>query len=188
MFSGFLFQLNKDSDPVFKQIFSLKPSVSERVVADVVPEPEAIYSPVSEQTLSMLLVNEVKLKHLKVAELAQRSIVTLQGDNLFASGSTTVKETFIPLLHAIADALNQLPGQVLIAGHSDNLPIRSSRYPSNWHLSKARAEAIATVVKQNLTEQDRIVIEGRSDLDPIAPNTNREGRAKNRRVEIILLK
>ena len=105
MFSSFLFQLNKSSDPVFKQIFSLKPSVSKRQVTNVLIEPEVVYSPVTEQTLLMLLTDEIERKHLKVAELAQRSIVTLQGDNLFASGSTTVKQTLIPLLHRIADAL-----------------------------------------------------------------------------------
>ena len=73
---------------------------------------------------------------------------------------------------------NQLPGQVLITGHSDNVPIRSTRYPSNWHLSKARAEAVAKVVEQNLTDQNRVEIEGRSDLDPIAPNSNKEGLSK----------
>jgi type VI secretion system protein ImpK len=91
-------------------------------------------------------------------------------------------------LHRIADALNQLPGEVLITGHSDNVPIRSSRYPSNWHLSKARADAVAKIIQQNLTNPDRTLIEGRSDLDPIAPNTTRQGRAKNRRVEVTLLK
>jgi type VI secretion system protein ImpK len=184
MFSGFLFQLNRDSDPVFRQIFTLKPPVPEIVMA----EPEPIYTPIQEMTLSMLLADEVQQKNLKVTELIQRSIVTVQGDNLFASGSTTVKRTVIPLLHRIADALNQLSGQVLVTGHSDNVPIRSSRYPSNWHLSKARAEAVAKLINQNLTDQDRTVIEGRSDLDPIAPNSTRAGRAKNRRVEVTLLK
>jgi type VI secretion system protein ImpK len=184
MFSVFLFQLNRDSDPVFRQIFSLKLPVTEIVEI----EPEPIYTPVPELTLSMLLADEIELKHLKVAELVQRSVVTIQGDNLFASGSATVKRSLIPLLHRIADALNQLSGQVLITGHSDNVPIRSSRYPSNWHLSKARAKSVARLINHNLTDQDRAIIEGRSDLDPIAPNTTRKGRAKNRRVEVTLLK
>lgn len=183
MFSIFLFQLNKDSDPVFRQIFALKLPVPVPVF-----EPEPYYTPVPELTLSMLLADEIELKHLIVTELVQRSIVTIQGDNLFASGSASVKRSLIPLLHRIADALNQLSGQVLITGHSDNVPIRSSRYPSNWHLSKARAKAVARLINQNLTDQDRGIIEGRSDLDPIAPNTTRKGRAKNRRVEVTLLK
>jgi len=184
MFSIFLIQLNEDSDPVFKQIFSIKPPVPEVTTT----EPEPVYTPVAELTLSMLLANEIELKSIKVAELVQRSTVTIKGDNLFGSGSTIVNRSVIPLLHRIADSLNQLSGQVLITGHSDNVPIRSSRFPSNWHLSKARAEAVAKVIKQNLTNPDRTIIEGRSDLDPIASNSTRQGRAKNRRVEITLLK
>lgn len=184
MYSVFLFQLNKDSDPVFSQINAIKPPVPQFVAE----EPEPAYIPVPELTLSMLLTDEIDAKRLKVLELAQRSTITIQGDNLFASGSASVNRDLIPVLHRIADALNQLPGQVLITGHSDNVPIRSSRFPSNWHLSKARAEAVADVIKQNLTVPDRTVIEGRSDLDPIASNKTREGRAKNRRVEITLLK
>jgi len=184
MFSIFLIQLNEDSDPVFKQIFSIKPPVPEVTTT----EPEPVYTPVAELTLSMLLADEIELKSIKVAELVQRSTVTIKGDNLFGSGSTIVNRSVIPLLHRIADSLNQLSGQVLITGHSDNVPIRSSRFPSNWHLSKARAEAVAKVIKQNLTNPDRTIIEGRSDLDPIASNSTRQGRAKNRRVEITLLK
>ena len=184
MYSLFLFQLNNDSDPVFSQLNSIKPPVPTFVVA----EPEPSYTPVPELTLTMLLADEIDAKRLKVVDLAQRSTITIQGDNLFASGSTTVNRDIIPLLHRIADALNQLPGEVLITGHTDNVPIHSSRFPSNWHLSKARAEAVAEVIKQNLTVPDRTTIEGRSDLDPIASNKTREGRAKNRRVEITLLK
>ena len=136
----------------------------------------------------MLLADEIEFKSIRVAELVQRSTVTIKGDNLFGSGSTIVNRSVISLLHRIADSLNQLSGQVLITGHSDNVPIRSSRFPSNWHLSKARAEAVAKVIKQNLTNPDRTIIEGRSDLDPIASNSTRQGRAKNRRVEITLLK
>ncbi len=184
MYSVFLFRLNNDSDPVFTQLSAIKPPVPQFVAA----EPEPVYTPVPELTLTMLLADEIQAKKLNVLELAQRSTITIQGDNLFASGSATVNRDLIPVLHRIADALNQLPGQVLITGHSDNVPIRSSRFPSNWHLSKARAEAVAEVIEQNLTVPDRTVIEGRSDLDPIASNATAAGRAKNRRVEITLLK
>ena len=184
LFSVFLFQLNSESDPVFRQILGIKPPMSQIATPEPIYEP----APTAQVTLSMLLVDEIEKQHIKVAELVQRSTVTIQGDNLFSSGSTTVNRSLIPLLHRIADALNQLPGEVLITGHSDNVPIRSSRYPSNWHLSKARADAVAKIIQQNLTNPDRTLIEGRSDLDPIAPNTTRQGRAKNRRVEVTLLK
>ncbi len=184
MFSVFLFQLNSDSDPVFRQILDLKPPILQIAPTEPIYEP----APTPQIALSMLLADEIENKQVEVAELVQRSTVTIQGDNLFSSGSTTVTRSLIPLLHRIADALNQLAGEVLITGHSDNVPIRSSRYPSNWHLSKARAEAVAKIIQQNLSKPGRTLIEGRSDLDPIAPNTTRQGRAKNRRVEVTLLK
>jgi type VI secretion system protein ImpK len=89
------------------------------------------------------------------------------------------------LFERIAAALNQLPGQVLVSGHSDNQPIRSLRYPSNWHLSKDRAENVlrqlATTVKPT-----RLGSESRADAEPVADNGSAEGRARNRRVEITL--
>ncbi|NOQ16864.1 MAG: type VI secretion system protein TssL [Methyloprofundus sp.] len=184
IFSAFLYQLNQNSDPVFKQVFAIKPPVAEVTQ----PEYEPLYTPVQEVTLSMLLADEITHNELKVVELVQRSTITISGDNLFSSGSTTVKQSLNPLLYKIAETLNQLTGEVLVTGHSDNVPIRSARYPSNWHLSKARADAVANIIKQNLIDPSRILVEGRSDLDPIASNKTRAGRAKNRRVEITLLK
>lgn len=180
IYTVFLFRLNSASDPVFKDIYAIKLPVME-----VVEPPPPIKV---ELTLSLLLANEIGLKQLDVTELAQRSTVTIQSDNLFASGSSSVNSSITFLLHRIAESLNQLPGQVLITGHSDNKPIHSARYPSNWHLSKARAEAVASVIKQNLSDPERTVIEGKSDLEPVASNATPAGRAKNRRVEVILLK
>ncbi len=184
VFSVFLFRLNNDSDPVFREIFAITPPTI--AVAEPEPEPVPIAKP--QLTLSILLANEIANKQLKVMELTQRSTVTIQGDNLFDSGSTSVNSAVTPLLQRIADSLNRLAGQVMITGHSDNQPIRSARYPSNWHLSKARAEAVAAVIKETLSNPGRILIEGKSDLEPVDSNATKEGRAKNRRVEITLLK
>lgn len=182
MFSVFLFKLNNDSDPVFRQISSIKPAKTEVIEAE--PEP----LPATPLSLSILLANEITQNLVKVIESPQQGTITIQGDNLFSSGSSAVNQNIIPLLNRIAESLNQLQGQVVITGHSDNVPIRSARYPSNWHLSKARAEAVADVIRQKLFTPDRIVIEGKSDLEPVASNESPEGRSKNRRVVITLLK
>jgi type VI secretion system protein ImpK len=187
IFSAFLFQLNNDSDPVFKEIYAIKPPVAEVAETMELPPAPALV-PAPQLTLSILLADEIRLKRLNVIELAQRSTVTIQSDNLFESGSSSVNPSVTPLLYRIAGSLNQLQGQVLITGHSDNVPIRSARYPSNWHLSKARAEAVADAIKQNLNDPGRTLIEGKSDLEPVASNATREGRTKNRRVEVTLLK
>ena len=181
MFSVFLFKLNNDSDPVFRQIFSIKPAKTEVIET----QPEPLLEP--KLSLSNLLANEISQHLVKVIESSRQGTITIQGDNLFSSGSTAVNQNIIPLLNRIAESLNQLQGQIVITGHSDNVPIRSARYPSNWHLSEARAEAVADVIKQKLLTPDRIVIEGKSDLEPVASNATPEGRSKNRRVVITLL-
>lgn len=186
MFSVFLFKLNNDSDPVFRQLLSIQPNETEVIAAQPEPLPRPLSKP--KLSLSMLLANEIGQNLVKVVESAEQGTITIQGDNLFSSGSSAVNQNTIPLLNRIAESLNQLKGQIVITGHSDNVPIRTARYPSNWHLSKARAEAVADVIRQKLLRPDRIVIVGKSDLEPVASNETPEGRAKNRRVVITLLK
>jgi type VI secretion system protein ImpK len=90
-----------------------------------------------------------------------------------------------PLLDRIGQALAKVPGQVLIAGYTDNIPIRSLRYPSNWQLSKDRADTVKTLLAGTVSPE-RLRAEGRADSDPVASNATPAGRAQNRRVEITL--
>ncbi len=74
-----------------------------------------------------------------------------------------------------------------VIGHSDNQPIRSARFPSNFHLSAARAEAAKAIVMQAEGRTPaRFTSEGRGEAEPIAPNTTAEGREENRRIEVLL--
>ena len=86
----------------------------------------------------------------------------------------------------IADGLNGVPGQILITGHTDNQPIRSVRYPSNWHLSQERATSVKTMLASNQVKPERMRAEGRADAEPVEDNSTPAGRAKNRRVEVTL--
>jgi len=85
----------------------------------------------------------------------------------------------------IGAALNQVPGPVLIAGHTDSQPIRSLRFPSNWHLSKDRAASVKALLGTSVAPA-RLSAEGRADTEPLFDNASADGRAKNRRVEITL--
>lgn len=85
----------------------------------------------------------------------------------------------------IQAALEPLPGTILVTGHTDNQPIRSLRYPSNWHLSQDRANAVKAMLERTI-KADRIRAEGRADAEAVADNSAPEGRAKNRRVEVTL--
>ena len=83
--------------------------------------------------------------------------------------------------------MNKVQGRVLVTGHSDNTPIRTLQFPSNWHLSKARADSVVQMLAVGSTNPSRFTSEGRADTEPVAPNDTPQNRALNRRVDIILL-
>lgn len=113
--------------------------------------------------------------------------VSMQESLLFPSGSATVNPRGKEALATLAKALNQNPDiNVLIEGHTDSIPI-SRNYQDNWALSVARSTAIARIlIKDYYVYPGRITASGRSEFEPVASNSTPEGRAKNRRTEIIL--
>lgn len=149
------------------------------------PPPPAVPAPPPPPRLAQLLKSDIDAGAVQVQDLADRSIVTLRGDTLFDPGSADLNAKVRPLFERIAAALNQVPGHVLISGHSDNQPIRSLRYPSNWHLSKDRAVSVRNLLGATV-KAERLNAEGRADTEPVADNSSADGRAKNRRVEITL--
>lgn len=118
----------------------------------------------------------------------QTITVRLAGSGMFGSGSDVLQKAFFEPLEKVADALNDTSGPIIVVGHSDNVPIRSSRFPSNQALSLARAEAVMHILEDKLEDPSRLKAEGVADKEPIADNGTREGRAKNRRIEIILVR
>ncbi len=136
--------------------------------------------------LSGFLKPEIDAGLVVVSDLADRSTITIQGDGLFASGSADVDSKVLPLLNRIAQELARIPGQVRVTGHTDNQPIRSIRYPSNWQLSTDRALSVREILA-SLVPPQRIRSEGLADSQPVGDNSTQAGRSKNRRVEITLL-
>lgn len=175
---GFLISLNSKSDPVAIQVAGIGRSVAPLVDREAYIQPAAL-------TLRELLAPEIDRGLLDIRESVGRSTVILKGDGLFASGSDVVQSAQVPVIHAIAAALQQIPGQVLITGHTDDRPIRSIRFPSNWHLSKYRAEAVAAILARTVSP-DRLIAEPRSSNEPLVDNSTPQNRAINRRVEITL--
>ena len=173
--------LNAQTDGTFTALQSLD---AKAAVAPPAPPP-AVPVPPPPPRLAQLLKSDIDAGSVQVKDMADRSIVTLHGDNLFDPGSADVSRRAVPLFERVAAALNQVPGHVLISGHTDNQPIRSLRYPSNWHLSKDRAVSVQNLLAATV-KPDRLNAEGRADTEPVADNNSAEGRAKNRRVEITL--
>ena len=122
-----------------------------------------------------------------VAENLQGLRIRLPSAGMFASGSAELQPSVEPLIACLAGVLRTAEGRVWVVGHSDNVPIRTARFPSNWELSKARAESVAAVARPTVGS-GRLQVAGRSDSEPAAPNTTEDGRSRNRRVEILLLR
>ncbi len=177
-----LFWFNRTSDRFAQSLHAIEiPEVEMAQPAVAAEPPKTLW-------LRDLLAEEIRQGLLQVEEDARQAKVTLQSGQLFPSGRADVVPAVVPLLERVGEALEQVAGQILITGHTDNRPIRTARFPSNWHLSKARAEAVAGILRPFLSDPGRITTQGMADLEPIAPNDTAEGRARNRRVEILLLK
>lgn len=176
----FSFGLNRDSDPVFARLLRIQ-------------APAAL--PAREQTpqaapnrLAGFLAPEIAQGLVSVRETADRSTVTLRGDGVFGSGSAEVDSRFNGLLARIGDALRPMPGKVVVIGHTDNTrPGVSARFPSNFDLSKARAAGVARLLAERAGPPERYTAEGRGDAEPAAANDTPANRARNRRVEIVLV-
>ena len=145
---------------------------------------EAMYDKISELTTSNNLDDYIELS--TDPEGSRYVQVNLNGSILFASGDAELKEEILPIMSKIGDILKIYDGyRIAIIGHTDNIPITSSRYQSNMHLSSARAITVAQYFI-DVKGFDAATIEytGRGESDPVADNSTSEGRAKNRRVEI----
>jgi type VI secretion system protein ImpK len=123
---------------------------------------------------------------LEIEEKGNLVIIRMSNLALFAPASATVRDEFKPLIGKIAGVLEREQGSVKVVGHTDSAPIRSVRFPSNYHLSVERAKAVADLVKGQLSKPDRMSVDGKGADVPIASNETPEGRAKNRRVEVLL--
>ena len=138
--------------------------------------------------VSKFLEAEIAEGLVNVFQDANTITVRINGSGMFGSGSDVLKPEFELPLSRVAKALNDTRGPVIIVGHSDNQPIRSARFPSNMHLSLARAETVRKTLLPLIDDVSRLSAEGHADREPIASNDTSEGRAANRRIEIVLIR
>lgn len=146
------------------------------------PTPQAPVVP----RLSRLLADEIAAGKLEVAETSAESRVTIRSDGLFKPGSATVEDAFSPILRRVAEAVNSVEGAVIVEGYTDNRPIRTLRFPSNFELSQERAASVVKVMAPVLADPSRVRATGMADARPSVPNDSDENRARNRRVEVVV--
>ena len=192
LYLAFRLALSGAAYPVFDRFSALgrdrlEVVPGEIVAAPEIPPPAPPPPPVSKLRLFELLRPEIELDLLAVEQEGLKSLIRIKSDTLFRSGSATVEARFFSILERIGRAIDQVSGRVLVIGHSDNVPINTLQFPSNWELSRARAVNVLAELGKHLRDPKRMVPEGRADTEPMVPNDTQAHRALNRRVEILVL-
>lgn len=139
------------------------------------------------RSVALKLKAQIDAGDIQVTVRDGRMVVILPNDVLFDTGRTEIKRGGQEALKAIAGVLRSEPDrQFQVAGHSDNVPIRTDRFPSNWELSTARALRVMHFLNEQGVPAAALSAAGYADVDPIGPNDTPEGRKQNRRTEITL--
>lgn len=170
------------------------PNVTAGLGGEVTPAVDALsrtsVERLTEATAAALresLATELESGGIQLEEGRQQIILRVEENGSFPSGSADITPAFESLLSRMAVVLARVPGDLTIEGHTDDVPIRTDRFHSNWDLSAARAAAVAnTLLRHADIEAARIRVEGHAATDPREANATDQARARNRRVEIIV--
>ena len=137
--------------------------------------------------LQTVMADEIATDVMDLIRTDDTTMVRFPDEVSFPSGSGELKHEFLPVLGKFLSVLEESQGQIIISGHTDDLPIATTQYRSNWDLSASRATSVAHfILKFTSIAPERITVQGYADSRPLAPNDNAENRAKNRRVEITI--
>lgn len=183
VYIGFVLALNSRSDQVYKQLFDLAKQPIQ-IASAAMPPPVPVVKPVvveRRERFKQLLANEIAANMVEVVDDK-----LLRVRNSFASGSDQLKPEFTPMLKKIADEVAAGKDNLLVTGHTDDKPIVSARFPSNWHLSNSRAKKVSEMLSSLATLSGKVRFEGRADGEPLVPNDSPEHRAINRRVDLLI--
>jgi chemotaxis protein MotB len=134
------------------------------------------------------LTEEVKKGELQVRQYKDMLTVDVAEQLFFDSGRADLKETGKSVLKKVGDALKGYDDKVIrVVGHTDNVPIKTKLFPSNWELSVARATTVVRYLQETGIPPERMIASGRAEYQPVAENDTPDGRKKNRRIEITLV-
>lgn len=144
---------------------------------------------VAQQDLEAGMRAALASKDVTISELEGRLTLNILDHILFDSGNAVIKPEGEQVLRKVATVLEQFPDrQVHVTGHTDNMPIRTVQFPSNWELSSARAlAAVRFLVEHCGTDPGRIAAVAHGEFQPVAENASADGRARNRRIAVVVL-
>jgi type VI secretion system protein ImpK len=177
---AFSVSLGTRSDPVARELAQLKPIPLAAAPATAASAPSAA------PALATALAEAIARGEVAVSDAGGATLIALNSDRLFAPGSARLDAALHPAILRVAEALDRVPGTVVVTGHTDDVPIRTARFPSNWELSTERARSVTGLMASRLRDPSRLRAEGLADSQPVAPNDSAANRARNRRVAILL--
>src|SRR5580658_4270723 len=137
--------------------------------------------------LKKQLAEEIKSGKLQVSMVPRGLVISFTQAALFPSGEDEIAKDTYSSIKKIAEAMQKIPNPARMEGHTDAIPIHNSRFRSNWELSAARSIALLQALTGLGVDKDRLSIAGYADTNPLEDNDTEKGRAKNRRVDIIIL-
>lgn len=139
------------------------------------------------EELQEMLETEITDGLIDVETDSTNIIIRIQEKGSFPSGRANLNPDFFEVISKITEVIATTPGKIIVAGHTDNIPISTRRFRSNWELSSARAVTVVHAMLSNASiEEDRFLIQGYADSQPLVDNETAENRAQNRRVELVI--
>jgi chemotaxis protein MotB len=137
--------------------------------------------------LEEMLEEEISKGLIDVETEATSIIIRIQEKGSFPSGRANLNPEFFEVISKITKVVANTPGKIIVAGHTDNIPISTRRFRSNWELSSARAVTVVHAMLSNASiEEERFLIQGYADSKPLVANDTADNRAQNRRVELVI--
>lgn len=147
---------------------------------------DALASQEMADQLNTALADLIAAKVIVVRQTPFAIEVEIQTDLLFTSGKARLSASAQAILIRLADVLKRFPNPIRVEGHTDNLPINSAEFPSNWELSAARAATVVHLLMSAGVSPRRMSVVGLSEYRPLADNKDENGRNRNRRVQLII--
>jgi len=152
-----------------------------------VPDKQAEASKRTFNDLETVMATEIAADVMDLIRAGNTTIVRFPDKVSFPSGSGELKSEFLPVLSKVLSVLESSGGNIIISGHTDDIPITTDQHRSNWDLSSSRAASVAHyILKYTTISPDRITVQGYADSRPLVANDSADNRAKNRRVEITI--
>lgn len=170
-------------DPVLTSPVELYVPIAKGQIQEARPTPEEVKKEIEKEMKA-----QGQAENVEVVKGPEGIIIRIKEGVLFETGQATVKDEFKATLSRIGSVINRVENEVVIEGHTDNVPIHTSQFANNHHLSGERAvQVLDYFVREVGIQRQRLGMAGYGENKPLAPNDTPEGRAKNRRVEIRVL-